>query len=487
LGNTGTITVNGNLSPGGNMTLNAPSRSIAQINAGESGSNVVSIQNNVLQGTFNYNGPVSCSSHVFSSNNIIGGQTFNFQSQSRGLTFQNNYINGSTIWNDNTVFAPTLGSNNTFSNNNVNGTATFTNAGSSSFNISNNNLNTVAVTSFLDASAVTTANNRTYTLNANAVFGNLNSILFSGSMGAAPTARTLGSNLIAGQFISASLIGDGSGSNMIGTAILGGGLNVIGTTTIPAVGIQQNVGSAFFGRWNATDGNRASTAQTILAVGTGVSGSTGIVRKTGFLIDSGSNSFFEGSLNVSGSTILSGSTFINNLQNGITDNIVTYNTTTGELRKASLADITSASFDAAEFWSTTTQSGSAGVSGSITFNNSGSVAGISVANNSQITLSQAGTYNIQFSAQLETSAGADTVYLWFKKNGVNITDSASKAVLTNNTAQIMTVNILDVGVANDYYELAYQTTNGHATVLYEAASGNIPAIPSVILTVTQIR
>ena len=175
------------------------------------------------------------------------------------------------------------------------------------------------------------------------------------------------------------------------------------------------------------------------------------------------------------------------MQNGITETVVTYNTATGELKKATLSDILSSSFDAAEFWSTTTQSGSAGVSGSITFNNSGSVAGISVVNNSQITLSQAGTYNIQFSAQLETSAGADTIYMWFKKNGTNISDSASKAVLSNNTAQIMTVNILDAGVANDYYELAYQTTNGHATVLYEPASGNIPAIPSVILTIQQIR
>jgi uncharacterized coiled-coil protein SlyX len=188
-------------------------------------------------------------------------------------------------------------------------------------------------------------------------------------------------------------------------------------------------------------------------------------------------------------SVFSGSVYIatGSLQNGITETVVTYNTATGELKKATLSDILSASFDAAEFWSTTTQSGSAGVSGSITFNNSGSVAGISVVNNSQITLSQAGTYNIQFSAQLETSAGADTIYMWFKKNGTNISDSASKAVLSNNTAQIMTVNILDAGVANDYYELAYQTTNGHATVLYEPASGNIPAIPSVILTIQQIR
>ena len=192
-------------------------------------------------------------------------------------------------------------------------------------------------------------------------------------------------------------------------------------------------------------------------------------------------------IQLQGTTQITGSTFINNLGNGITDVVVTYNESTGELRKASIASVLSSSLDAAEFWSTVTQSGSAGVSGSITFNNSGSVAGISVANNSRITLSQAGTYNVQFSAQVETSAGADTLWVWFKKNGVNISDSASKVVLANNTAQIMTVNIFDAGQANDYYELAYQTLNGHARVLYEPASGNIPAIPSVILTINQIR
>ncbi len=39
--------------------------------------------------------------------------------------------------------------------------------------------------------------------------------------------------------------------------------------------------------------------------------------------------------------------------------------------------------------------------------------------------------------------------------------------------------------ANDYYEIAYQNINGHATVLAEAASGNIPAIPSVIATIPE--
>ena len=306
-GNTGPVTVSNNLGLGSNMTLNSPSRSVAQINAGESGSNNLSITNNSIAGNLNYQGPVSSSFHSIQNNNIAGIVNLNVQSGSRGLTLSANIINGTLGFNDNTVFAPTLGSSNSINNNNINGVATFTLAGSSSFNALNNNLNTVTITSFLDASAVTNAFNRSAALNGNAVFGSNNSILFSGSQGAAPTGRTLGSNLIAGQFISASLIGDGSGSNMFGTAILGGGLNVIGTTTIPAAGIQQNYGSAFFGRWNATDGNRASTAQTILAVGTGTSGSAGIVRKTGFLIDSGSNSFFEGTLNVSGAVSFTGS------------------------------------------------------------------------------------------------------------------------------------------------------------------------------------
>jgi hypothetical protein len=51
----------------------------------------------------------------------------------------------------------------------------------------------------------------------------------------------------------------------------------------------------------------------------------------------------------------------------------------------------------------------------------------------------------------------------------------------------MTVNLFDSGVANDYYELAYQTLNGNARVLYEPAAGNIPTIPSVILTIQQLR
>jgi hypothetical protein len=78
------------------------------------------------------------------------------------------------------------------------------------------------------------------------------------------------------------------------------------------------------------------------------------------------------------------------------------------------------------------------------------------------------------------------MWMWFKKNGTNIAASNSKAVLANNTAQLITVNIIDTATANDYYEIVYQNNAGNAQILSEAASGNLPSIPGVILTVTQV-
>lgn len=144
-------------------------------------------------------------------------------------------------------------------------------------------------------------------------------------------------------------------------------------------------------------------------------------------------------------------------------------------------------FNGGMFQNNSTLSGSAGVSQSIALPVTDLSYGVSISNNSRITVANSGVYNIQFSAQCEAPGGADTVYIWFKKNGTNITDSATKVVMPNNTAQTMTVNILAEAVANDYFELAWQNANGTGRILSEAASGNIPLIPAVIVTVTQVR
>jgi hypothetical protein len=144
-------------------------------------------------------------------------------------------------------------------------------------------------------------------------------------------------------------------------------------------------------------------------------------------------------------------------------------------------------FNVGAFQSSINQSGSANVSQSMNFETTDISQGVSIVSNSQITLANSGTYNIQFSAQILADTGADDVYIWLKKNGTNVSASAGHVVLANNEELIAAWNYVVDAVANDYYEIAWQSTNGDALLLAENASGNIPSIPSIILTVTQVR
>jgi hypothetical protein len=144
-------------------------------------------------------------------------------------------------------------------------------------------------------------------------------------------------------------------------------------------------------------------------------------------------------------------------------------------------------FNVGDFYSTQIQSGSAGVSGSVTYNNTGTSYGVTLASSSRLTVANAGVYSITFSAQLKEIGGTDTIYLWLKKNGTNVADTGTKTVVRNNDENIMTVEYIVEAAASDYYEIVYQNVNGHAQLYYEAASGNIPATPSIITTVKQVR
>ena len=144
-------------------------------------------------------------------------------------------------------------------------------------------------------------------------------------------------------------------------------------------------------------------------------------------------------------------------------------------------------FNVGAFSSLVTQSGSAAVSQSMNFEVTDISEGVTIASNSRITLANSGTYNIQFSAQVLADTGADTVWIWLKKNGTNVSSTSTKLVLRNNEAAVAAWNFVVDAVASDYFELAWQGLGGHTKLFAEAAAGNYPAIPSIILTVTQVR
>jgi len=145
-------------------------------------------------------------------------------------------------------------------------------------------------------------------------------------------------------------------------------------------------------------------------------------------------------------------------------------------------------FNVGAFTSTQSQSGSANVSQSINYNVTDISQGISLnGGGTQLTMVNGGVYNIQFSAQLLADTGADDVRIWLKKNGTNISNSTGRVTLANNDELMAAWNYVVEANAGDYFELVWESSNGDALILYNAASGNYPAVPSIITTVTQVR
>ena len=107
---------------------------------------------------------------------------------------------------------------------------------------------------------------------------------------------------------------------------------------------------------------------------------------------------------------------------------------------------------------------------------------------SKVYVNQTGVYNFQFSAQLDKTGGsASAVYIWPRVNGVNVPDSATKLVIDGPNNEIVAAwNFILVMKANDYFELAWESPDTDVIIPYVAPTGNIPGIPSIIMTVNWV-
>jgi hypothetical protein len=106
----------------------------------------------------------------------------------------------------------------------------------------------------------------------------------------------------------------------------------------------------------------------------------------------------------------------------------------------------------------------------------------------RIYITQTGVYNIQYSAQLDHTGGGNVdFYIWIRINGINVPYSASKVVVAGPNAELVAAwNWVLTLKAGDYFEIAWQSPDTTAILSHFAASGNIPEIPSVIITVTWV-
>jgi hypothetical protein len=107
---------------------------------------------------------------------------------------------------------------------------------------------------------------------------------------------------------------------------------------------------------------------------------------------------------------------------------------------------------------------------------------------SHIIAENSGLYNFKFSIQLaSTSASAKDVWIWFRKNGVDIPDSATRKTITgNNVYDVAAWDISPTMQPNDYFQIMWAVSDTGVRIVAPAATAFCPAIPSVLLTVSEI-
>jgi hypothetical protein len=142
-----------------------------------------------------------------------------------------------------------------------------------------------------------------------------------------------------------------------------------------------------------------------------------------------------------------------------------------------------------QFYDTTTQTALlASTAYAITFNTTDISNGVRLRSpsTSEIEVDTEGLYNFQASIQLDSTGGSNReVWVWVRKNGTDIPNSAFYVTIQNNNSELLQAFNLFVDMkAGDYVQFMWAVGNIAARLETFAASAFAPAVPSIILTVS---
>jgi len=139
------------------------------------------------------------------------------------------------------------------------------------------------------------------------------------------------------------------------------------------------------------------------------------------------------------------------------------------------------------FYDTTTQTATViNTAKAITFNTTDLSQGVFLSTTSRVMVDTVGIYNFQISIQLDkTTGGTAEFYVWFRLNGVDVTDSASQIRLQGNNAEVFSsLNYFFDLKSSDYIEIMFSVTDLSVELAAFTAAAPHPGIPSIILTVS---
>jgi hypothetical protein len=114
---------------------------------------------------------------------------------------------------------------------------------------------------------------------------------------------------------------------------------------------------------------------------------------------------------------------------------------------------------------------------------------LDVTDGSLVVCSRAGLYNFQFSAQLvKSNSSVGYAWIWPRINGTDVANSATKMSIQGSNSEVVPAwNFVLPMAAGDEFQLMYAFSATAISLEALPATAFCPAIPSVILSVTQIN
>lgn len=126
----------------------------------------------------------------------------------------------------------------------------------------------------------------------------------------------------------------------------------------------------------------------------------------------------------------------------------------------------------------------------MTVNNTIFARDIVVVDNSKFKVSQAGIYNLQFSAQVYNSdggGGSAAMEIWLKKNGTTVPQTGTRLSVTPNHPYVVAAwNFFVEAAVDDYFQLAWDTNTIGINIVKNTVIAPGSDIPSVIVTMNQV-
>lgn len=121
----------------------------------------------------------------------------------------------------------------------------------------------------------------------------------------------------------------------------------------------------------------------------------------------------------------------------------------------------------------------------ISFENTYITNGVSIADNSKITVSSDGVYTFAVAAQMNhASASLANVFLWFRVNGSDVAGSTQKHGI-NKYIEVSRTFSLQLS-AGDYVEFMWAAADTNISLVHESATTFCPAVYSALASVSYV-